>query len=226
MNILLVEDEPAVAAMAARGLSTAGHRVTVVASGEEGIRRVEGGEVDLVLLDLGLPRCDGQHALTQIRRTRSHLPVIMLSARDDLGSKVAALEAGADDFVAKPFVFAELLARIRAIGRRRGRSRPTTIARGDLRIDLGAHRVWRGDQEIVLSRREFALLDYFARHQDRLLSRQQILSAVWEHDFDGESNLVDVYVRYLRAKLDRTGESSVITTVRGAGYRFASWPAA
>jgi len=220
MRILLVEDEPAVARMVTRGLTAHGHQVLPAETGEDGIIFVRTEPVDLVLLDVLLPGMDGHQILAEIRRLRRDLPVIMLTARDDLGSKVSALDGGADDYVTKPFAFEELLARIRALTRRADQAQASTIDAGDLRIDLAAHKVWRGDQPIELSRREFALLKYFAVNRGRLLSRQQILAAVWEYDFEGESNVVDVYVRYLRQKLDRPDEPSLFTTVRGSGYRF------
>jgi two-component system, OmpR family, response regulator len=220
MRILLVEDEPAVARMVERGLTGHGHQVLVAETGEDGLLYVQTEQVDLVVLDIALPGQDGHETLAAIRRLRSNLPVIMLTARDDLASKLSALDGGADDYITKPFAFEELLARIRALTRRADQRESSSITCGDLRIDLLSHRVWRGGEPIGLSRREFALLEYFARNQGHLLSRQQILAAVWEYDFEGESNVVDVYVGYLRAKLDRTGEASLFTTLRGSGYRF------
>ena len=220
VRILLVEDEPAVARMIERGLTGHGHQVMVAETGEDALLVVGTEPIDLVLLDIVLPGQDGHQVLAALRRLRSNLPVIMLTARDDLLSKLGALDDGADDYVTKPFVFEELLARIRALTRRADQPQASALAWGDLRIDLLAHRVWRGGQPVGLARREFALLEYFARNQGRLLSRQQILAAVWEYDFEGESNVVDVYVGYLRAKLDRAGEPSLFTTVRGHGYRF------
>src|SRR5687768_16727171 len=183
MRILLIEDEPAVARMVERGLAAHGHQVLTAESGEDGLIFVRTEPVDLVLLDVLLPGQDGHQVLMAIRRLRSDLPVIMLTARDDLPSKVTALDGGADDYVTKPFAFEELLARIRALTRRADQQQASSIESGDLRIDLLSHRVWRGGQHVELSRREFALLEYFARNQGRLLSRQQILSAVWEYDF-------------------------------------------
>jgi DNA-binding response OmpR family regulator len=220
MRILLIEDEPALARMVRRGLTAHGHQVLHAETGEDGLLFLDAEPIDLVLLDILLPGRDGQQTLAEIRRTRSDLPVIMLTARDDLPSKVSALDGGADDYVTKPFAFEELMARIRALTRRAEQQQSAVIELGDLRIDLLAHKIVRGDRSLDLSRREFALLEYFARNHGRLLSRQQILSAVWEYDFEGESNVVDVYVRYLRQKLDRPGEPSLFTTVRGSGYRF------
>ncbi len=144
----------------------------------------------------------------------------MLTARDDIKDKVGALDAGADDYLTKPFDFEELLARIRALTRRADQPLASRIEAGDLKIDLRSRRVWRGERQVELSSREFALLEYFMRHPRQVLSRQQILSAVWDYAFDPGSNVVDVYVSYLRSKLDRRGEPSLIQTVRGAGYRF------
>jgi DNA-binding response OmpR family regulator len=220
MRILLIEDEPGIIRMVERGLGAHGHQIVSAETGEEGLLVIATEPVDLVLLDIGLPDIDGHEVLREIRHRHSDLPVIMLTARDEVESKVAALDTGADDYITKPFVYEELLARIRARTRPSGQRQASVLELGDLTIDLQAHRVWRSGQHIDLSRREFALLAYFARNRGRLLSRQQILSAVWEYDFDGESNIVDVYVRYLRNKLDREGEPSLLTTIRGSGYRF------
>jgi len=220
MRILVIEDEPAMVRMVERGLTAHGHQVLSAETGEEGLLFIKTESIDLVLLDIMLPGQDGYQVLKAIRGLRSNLPVIMLTARDDMGSKISALDGGADDYVTKPFFFEELLARIRALTRRADQQQASSLDCGDLRIDLLSHRVWRGGRQVELSRREFALLEYFTRNQGHLLSRQQILAAVWEYDFEGESNVVDVYVRYLRNKLDREGEPSLFTTVRGSGYRF------
>jgi DNA-binding response OmpR family regulator len=220
MRILLVEDEPAVARMVERGLTARGHQVLTAESGEDGVLLARLEAVDLVLLDIMLPGQDGFQTLAEIRQLRDNVPVIMLTARDDLRSKVSALDGGADDYVTKPFAFEELLARMRALTRRADQKQAATIEFGDLTIDLMSHRARRNGQPIDMSKREFALLEYFVRHPNQLLSRQQILSSVWEYDFEGGSNVVDVYVRYLRRKLDRSDEPSLIATVRGSGYRF------
>jgi DNA-binding response OmpR family regulator len=158
--------------------------------------------------------------LRRIRARRPGLPVLMLTARDEVRDKVRALDGGADDYLTKPFDLEELVARMRALVRRADQPQSSRIELGDLKIDLLSHRVWRGEKLVDLSSREFALLEYFVRHQGQVLSRQQILSAVWDYAFDPGSNVVDVYVSYLRNKLDRRGEPSFIATVRGAGYRF------
>ena len=220
MQILIVEDETAIVRFLKRGLSAHGHRVLSADNGEDGVRLAVEEPLDLVLLDISLPRLDGHEVLRRIRIRRPSLPVLMLTARDDLQNKVGALDGGADDYLTKPFVFEELLARMRALTRRADQPRSAQIEMDGLRIDLLSRRVWRGEERVELSSREFALLEYFMRHPGQLLSRQQILSAIWEYDFDPGSNVVDVYVRHLRNKIDRPGQRSLIETVRGAGYRF------
>lgn len=220
MKILLIEDEPAIARMIERGLAPHGHELILVESGEDQVVELSVKLVDVVLLDIHLPGKDGFGVLRDIRRWRRDLPVIMLTALDDLKSKVQSLDGGADDYITKPFDFEELVARIRAVTRRVGQAASSAIEFGEMRLDLLSHRVSRRDRVVELSRREFALLEYFARNPNRVLSRQQILAAVWEYDFEGESNVVDVYVRYLRQKLEQVGISRVFTTIRGSGYRF------
>jgi len=225
MKILLIEDEPAIARMIERGLAPHGFDLIAVESGEDPEVEISIDLVDLALLDIHLPGRDGISVLADIRRFRRDLPVIMLTALDDLPTKVSALNGGADDYMTKPFAFEELIARMRAITRRVDQRSSSSIEFGDLRIDLLSHRVSRLGQIIELSRREFALLEYFARNPGRVLSRQQILTAVWDYDFEGESNVVDVYVRYLRQKLEQLGVARVFTTIRGSGYRFDPPPA-
>ena len=219
MHILVIEDEPGIVRMLERGLGAHGHTVLCADNGEDGALLASSEPVDLVLLDIALPGLDGHQTLARIRTRRPALPVLMLTARDDLANKVSALDAGADDYLTKPFALEELIARIRALTRRADQQRSSQIEFGDLRLDLLARRAWRGTEPIDFSSREFALLEYVMRHPGQLLSRQQILSAVWEYDFDPGSNVVDVYVRYLRRKIDRPGEPSLITTIRGGGYR-------
>ena len=215
-----MEDDVALARMLERGLSAHGHQVVVARDGVEGVAGARDGSVELVVLDIALPRLDGHEVLARIRPMRPGLPVLMLTARDDVHDKVAALDAGADDYLTKPFAFEELLARIRALSRRTDQQRSSAIEMGDLRLDLLERRAWRGDRQVDLSSREFSLLEYLMRHPGQVLSREQILSAVWEYDFDPRSNVVDVYVRYLRRKIDEPGHPSLITAIRGAGYRF------
>ena len=223
MRILAVEDEPAILRLLERGLTAAGHQVLTASSGEDGAVIAMDEAVDLVLLDISLPELSGHEVLGRIRSRRPALPVLMLTARDELDHKVRALDAGADDYLTKPFAFEELLARIRALTRRADQSSAAQLEVGDVRLDLLGRRAWRGGRVMELSNREFALLEYLLRHPGQVLSRTQILFGVWEYDADPSSNVVDVYVRYLRRKL---GEPSPISTVRGAGYRFDPTPPA
>ncbi len=220
MLVLIVEDDPAIVRFLQRGLAAHGHSTLTAADGEEGVRLAAEEAVEMVLLDIMLPRLDGQQALQRIRLRRPDLPVLMLTARDEVRHKVDALDSGANDYLTKPFDLEELLARMRALTRRSDQSWSSKMEFGDLSVDLRSRRVTRGERQIELSSREFALLEYFMSHPGQVLSRQQMLSAVWDYSFDPGSNVVDVYVRYLRSKLDRRGEPSVIQTVRGAGYRF------
>ena len=220
MHVLIVEDDPGIARFLERGLATHGHRSVSVDNGHDGVIMAADESVDFVLLDIMLPGMDGQEVLRRIRARRPGLPVLMLTARDEVRDKVRALDSGADDYLTKPFDLEELMARMRALVRRADQPQASRIEVGDLKIDLLSHRVWRGEKQVDLSSREFALLEYFVRHSGQVVSRQQILSAVWDYAFDPGSNVVDVYVSYLRNKLDRRGEPSLIATVRGAGYRF------
>jgi DNA-binding response OmpR family regulator len=220
MRVLIVEDDPGIARFLERGLAAHGHRALTADNGQDGVQMATDESVDFVLLDIMLPGMDGQEVLRRIRARRPGVPVLMLTARGEVRDKVSALDGGADDYLTKPFDLEELLARMRALVRRADQPQASRIQIGDLKMDLRSHRVWRGEKLVDLSSREFALLEYFVRHQGQVLSRQQILSAVWDYAFDPGSNVVDVYVSYLRNKLDRRGEPSLIATVRGAGYRF------
>jgi len=220
MRVLIVEDETSIVRMLERGLSAHGYECVSATDGEEGARLAGDEGIGLVLLDIMLPGMDGREVLEHIRSSRPGLPVLMLTARDELQSKVEALEAGADDYLTKPFALEELLARVGALARRAEEGRSSRIEAGDLVLDLLSRRVSLAGRRVDLSAREFALLEHLARHPGQTLSREEILSEVWDYDFDPGSNTVDVYVRYLRRKLDRPGEPSLISTVRGAGYRF------
>lgn len=220
MRILLVEDDPAVVRLLERGLTLHGYGCLEAGTGADGIRLALEEAVDLVLLDISLPGLGGLEVLKRIRDQKPALPVMMLTARDDIAAKVGTLESGADDYLTKPFVFEELLARIRTLHRRANLSRNAFIRAGDLTIDSARRQVWRGEHRISLSATEFDLIEHLALNSGKVLSRSQMFEAVWGYDFDPGSNAVDVYVRYLRRKLDRPGEPSVIATVRGEGYRF------
>ena len=220
MRILVVEDDEAIVRALGRGLAAHGHQVVSADNGEDGIVMASDESVELVLLDIALPGVDGQEVLRRIRASRPGLPVLMLTARDDLDNKVMAFHYGADDYLTKPFALEELTARIQALARRAHRPESIMLEAGDLHLDLLSHHAWRGGKKIELTNREFALLEHFMRHPRQVLSRQQLLSAIWDYSFDPGSNVVNVYVRYLRRKIDRPGEASLISTVRGAGYRF------
>ena len=216
-RILIAEDEYRIASFLEKGLRANGFATAVVADGHAVAAAARDGEFDLVILDLGLPGQDGMDALAQIRRRGDRLPVIVLSAREAVPDRVAGLERGADDYVTKPFSFEELLARIRVQLRDSGSEEQTLLRAGDLMLDLRTRRATIGSRAVELSAREYALLEMFMRHPGQVLSREQLLSHVWGYDFDPGSNIVDVYVRYLRKKLG----DGVIETVRGMGYRLS-----
>ena len=223
-KILIVEDDLGISSFLEKGLRAEGYQSVVantVASGREEVAAA-GDELDLVLLDLGLPDADGSMLLEGMRSNGNHTPVIVLTARGEVPDRVAGLNAGANDYVAKPFSFEELLARIRAVLRTADQPSTTELVHGDLRFDLLSKMATRNGRRIELSQREWTLLELFLRHPGQVLSRTQILSAVWDYSFDPGSNVVDVYVGYLRRKLDEAGEPSLIQTVRGAGYRFVA----
>jgi DNA-binding response OmpR family regulator len=222
MRILVVEDEAAIADFLQRGLQAEGHVVGCAADGEEGQRRAVHEEVDLVILDVMLPGRDGFEVLRAIRAAKPGLPVVMLSARADVDDRVAGLDHGATDYVTKPFSFDELAARVRAHLRAPNQRDATALEAAGIRLDLLSRRVERDGQAVHLSAKEFELLAYFLRNPERALSRQQILSAVWGYDFDPGTNVVEVYVRYLRRKLALPGHPAPIETIRSVGYRLVT----
>ena len=214
-RILIAEDEERISSFVEKGLRAAGHSATVSATGIDALAHAESGNYDLVLLDVGLPGIDGFEVLRRLRMTDTALPVIMLTARTGVEDTVAGLDGGANDYIPKPFKFDELLARVRLRLRDAGQVTATTLEFGDLTLDLRTRRATVGEHTVDLSAREFALAEEFLRHPDQVLSREQLLSRVWGFDFDPGSNVVDVYVRYLRNKFG----SDRIETVRGMGYR-------
>lgn len=214
-RVLIAEDEPRIAAFLEKGLRAAGYTTAVVTNGVDAAARARSEEVDLLILDLGLPGQDGLAALAQIRQRGERLPVIVLTARDAVPDRVTGLDLGADDYLTKPFSFEELLARIRARLRTPGRASQTTLVAGDLRLDLVRRTATVGDREVELTAREFLLAETLARHRGQVLSREQLLDRVWGLSHDPGSNVVDVYVGYLRRKLG----ADLIQTVRGMGYR-------
>ncbi|QIK82695.1 response regulator transcription factor [Sanguibacter sp. HDW7] len=217
-SILVVEDEPRIAAFVVKGLTAAGFACTAVGTGREAVAEVLTDGHDLVVLDLGLPDMDGFAVLERIRGSGSTVPVIILTARSSATDVVTGLENGADDYMAKPFGFDELLARIRLRLRSEAATATTSLAQADLSLDLRTRQATVAGTPVDLSAREFALLETFLRHPGQVLSREQLLSRVWGYDFDPGSNVVDVYVRYLRQKI---GADRVVT-VRGMGYRLAT----
>ena len=219
MRVLIVEDEPDLASMLSRALTEEGHVVDAAGSGEEALWLASATPYDAVVLDVVLPGMDGFATCRELRRRKVWTPVLMLTARDAVDDRVEGLDAGADDYLVKPFSFAELFARVRALTRRTPRERPTVLSVGDLTLDPAAHRAWRGEVELDLSAKEFALLEVFMRQPGRTLSRQTLLAGAWDMSFENRSNVVDVYIRYLRAKIDRPFDRSSLETVRGAGYR-------
>jgi two-component system, OmpR family, response regulator len=219
VRVLIVEDDPKMAALLRRGLVEEGHAADVTGAGEEALWMAQAVDYDAIVLDVMLPGPDGFAVCRQLRNDRVWSPVLMLTARDAVEDRVAGLDAGADDYLPKPFSFSELLARLRALVRRGGRERPTVVEVGDLRLDPAARRVWRGETEIALSAKEFALLEVFVQRPDQVLSRDRLLEHAWDFAYEPRSNVVDVYVRYLREKIDRPFGRSTLETVRGMGYR-------
>jgi two-component system, OmpR family, response regulator len=219
MRVLVVEDDVKMAALIRRGLVEDGHAADVAATGEDALWMAQAHPYDAIVLDVMLPRLNGFETCRELRNAGVWAPVLMLTARDAVENRVSGLDAGADDYLTKPFSFAELLARLRALARRGGVERPTVVEVGDLRLDPAARRVWRGEHELHLSPKEFALLETFMRRPGQALSRLQLLEHAWDFAYENRSNVVDVYVRYLREKIDRPFGSDSIETVRGVGYR-------
>ena len=222
MRILVVEDEDSIASFVVKGLTAEGHAVERAANVADAIGLGTAFDFDLILLDLVLPDGSGLDVLKSVRSVRPDVPVIIVSALGEVDDKVTLLDAGADDYLVKPFAFAELAARVRS-NARQGAASARELTVGDLTLDIKTRVARRGDDiEVDLPSREFSLLEYLMRHVGQVVTRQQLLDSVWGIDFDASSNVVDVYVSYLRRKLDRVGEPSIIDTVRGAGYRVRS----
>jgi two-component system, OmpR family, response regulator len=219
MRVLIVEDEIKMASLVRRGLRGEGLAADVAIKGEDALWMAASTSYDVIVLDVMLPGIDGFETCRRLRREGIWAPVLMLTARDAIDDRVAGLDGGADDYLTKPFSFAELLARLRALARRGPVERPAVLEVGDLRLDPAARRVWRGDTEVSLSAKEFQLLETFMRHPGEVLSRYQLLEHAWDYDYENRSNIVDVYVRYLRDKIDRPFGIDQLETVRGAGYR-------
>jgi two-component system, OmpR family, response regulator len=219
MRVLVVEDEPRMARLLKRALEEEGHAVDVAADGPEGLWMATENSYAAIILDVMLPGFDGFELCRKLRAAGIWVPVLMLTARDAVGDRVHGLDAGADDYLVKPFSLLELAARLRALARRDDRARPAVLAAGGLRLDPATKQAWRDSSEIQLSPKEFSLLELFLRHPGTVLTRSQILEAVWDFAYDGGSNVVDQYVAYLRRKVDLPFGRHDIETVRGMGYR-------
>jgi two-component system OmpR family response regulator len=219
MRVLIVEDELRMASLIRRGLTNEGLAADVAEKGEDALWMARAHEYDVIVLDVMLPGISGFETCRRLRNDGIWAPVLMLTARDSVEDRVAGLDTGADDYLVKPFAFAELLARLRALARRGELDRPNVLEVGDLRLDPATHEVWRGDAEIELSAKEFALLETFMRRPGEVLSRVQLLEHAWDFAYENRSNVIDVYVGHLRRKIDEPFDRRSLETVRGAGYR-------
>ena len=220
-RILVVEDEPGIANFIRQGLTEAGYAVDLAWDGREGLDYALAADYDVLVLDIMLPKMDGLELLRELRSLGDKTPALMLTARDTIDNRVEGLDAGADDYLVKPFAFPELLARVRALLRRPPLQAGTILRVGDLEMDTAKREVRRNDRSIELSPREYAVLEYLMRHPNQVLTRTQISEHVWNFDFFNESNVVDVYVGYLRRKIDQGDDLPLIHTVRGVGYRMS-----
>jgi two-component system OmpR family response regulator len=219
MKVLVVEDEKKMAALIERGLREDGHAVDVAHAGEDALWMAEARGYEVIVLDIMLPGIDGVEVCRRLRAASVWTPVLMLTALDAVENRVAGLDSGADDYLTKPFSLAELLARLRALVRRGAHERPVVLEVGDLRLDPASRQAWRGDTELQLTPKEFAMLELFMRRPGEVLSRLELLEHAWDFSYDNRSNVIDVYIGYLRAKVDRPFGVRSIETVVGAGYR-------
>jgi two-component system OmpR family response regulator len=225
MRVLIVEDEVKMASLIRRGLRDEGIAADVAVKGEDALWMAAATEYDALILDVMLPGIDGFETCRRLRAEGIWTPLLMLTAKHAVEDRIAGLDTGADDYLTKPFSFGELLARLRALTRRDAGERPSVLAVGDLRLDPATRQVWRGDVEIPLSAKEFSLLETFMRRPGQVLTRLQLLEHTWDYEYENRSNVIDVYVRYLREKVDRPFGRDTIETVRGAGYRLRAEPA-
>ena len=221
MRVLVVEDETRLAEGLRRGFEAEGFAVDVAATGTDGLWLARENQYSVIVLDIMLPGISGYRVCEALRAERNWTPILMLTAKDGEWDQVEALDTGADDYLTKPFSYAVLLARVRALMRRGAADRPAVLEAGDVRLDPAARTVWRGDTAIDLTAREFAVLEYLVRRKGEVVSKREVLDNVWDSDFEGDSNIVEVYVRHLRNKLDRPFDRAAIETLRGSGYRLA-----
>lgn len=217
-HILVIDDDPAITSLLKRGLSYEGYTVEIAGTGEAGLALARNRPPDLVILDIMMPGINGLEVLRRLRAADDRLPVLMLTAKDAPADQVQGFEAGADDYVVKPFTFEVLLARVRALLRRQQAEHPPTLTFVDLSLDTGSHIVRRGSREVVLTTLEFKLLQMFLEHPQQVLSKETLLDRVWGYDFGGNANVVEVYIKQLRQKLEGHGEARLLHTIRGAGY--------
>jgi DNA-binding response OmpR family regulator len=219
MRILVIDDDRRLCAVVKRGLLEEAYAVDLAYDGEEGEYLAEVNPYDLIILDIMLPNKDGIEVCRELRAKKVNTPILMLTAKDTVEDRVRGLDTGADDYLVKPFAFSELLARVRALLRREGMSKSPELRVGDLTLNTLTRQVWRGQRPVELTTKEYVILEHFMRHPNVVVTRTMLEEHAWDYDFDSLSNLVDVYIRRLRRKIDNEGEDSLIQTVRGAGYR-------
>lgn len=224
MKILLIEDDKKIATIVKRGLEAEGFTVEVIFNGTDGFWLAQEGSYDLIILDIMLPGKNGYQVCNDLREGGDWTPILMLTAKDGDLDEAEALDTGADDYLTKPFSFAVLVARIRAVLRRAGGKSPVPVEVGNLRIDPAQRRVWRDGVEVELTARQFDVLEFLVRRDEQVLSKADILNGVWDYDFEGDANIVEVYIRRLRAKIDEPFGCQSIETIRGAGYRLVAVP--
>jgi two-component system OmpR family response regulator len=222
MRVLVVEDETRLAEGLRRGFEAEGFAVDLASNGTDGLWLARENVYSAIILDIMLPGISGYRICETLRAERNWTPILMLTAKDGEWDQVEALDTGADDYLTKPFSYAVLLARVRALVRRGAGDRPTVLEAGDVRVDPASKRVWRGEAAVDLTAREFAVLEYLMRRKGEVVSKREVLDAVWDSDFEGDPNIVEVYVRHLRNKLDRPFDREAIETLRGSGYRLAT----